>query len=496
MAAAKNRIACEFYRGGLGICYKGGRCPYSHAACFPHQPEDNRGLVGEKLLQEAKGDESRYRDMKDRMLDFMRSNISAKDFMDQADALGLRHKIPEIAASFSIRYRAKYDEILEAMKEGSKNKKNGVEDCGRKTYKDSKNNLETRTLKFVEEPTQNSEKKKQESSICRISKKKTSLLSKGLVNLGNTCYLNSTLQCLKAVPELQSALSRYSLAARGNNDIDHMLTVATHVLFSELDKSLNAIFRKKYPQFSQMEDGIYMQQDAEECWTQLLHTLSQSLKTPTSSENHDVVTILFGLNLQSRLHCPESGEESSETESVYALKCHISHEVNHMLEGLHIGLREEIAKTSPLLGRTALYLKESFIEYLPSYLTVQFLRYFWKKETCQQEKILRKVDLPLELDVFELCTDDLKKTLTHDSKGSDVGRKTGLYDLVSVLSHKGKTANTGHYMAWVNKKQVGWVFYDDHRSSLKNKEDFMKLLSGGDDSHAYIAMYKARVSSH
>lgn len=34
------------------------------------------------------------------------------------------------------------------------------------------------------------------------------------------------------------------------------------------------------------------------------------------------------------MHCAESGEESSETESVHSLKCHISHEVNHLHEGL------------------------------------------------------------------------------------------------------------------------------------------------------------------
>lgn len=38
--------------------------------------------------------------------------------------------------------------------------------------------------------------------------------------------------------------------------------------------------------------------------------------------------------LSARVHCQESGEESSETESIYALKCHISHEVNHLHEGL------------------------------------------------------------------------------------------------------------------------------------------------------------------
>nr|VDD01059.1 unnamed protein product [Brassica oleracea] len=378
--------------------------------------------------------------------------------------------------------------------------------------------------------------------------------SAGLVNLGNTCYMNSTVQCLKSVPELKSALSNYSLAGR-SNDVDqtsHMLTVATRELFGDLDRSVNAVsptqfwmvLRKKFPQFSQLQNGMHMQQDAEECWTQLLYTLSQSLKAPTSSEDSDAVKALFGVNLRSRVHCQESGEESSETESVYSLKCHISHEVNHLHEGLKHGLKGELEKTSPALGRTAVYLKESLIDSLPRYLTVQFVRFFWKRETNQKAKILRKVDYPLELDIYDLCSEELRKKLEaprqklRDEEGKKLGLQTkssskdgdvkmtdaeapsnesgesstaaqqegasssekgthmtGIYDLVSVLTHKGRSADSGHYVAWVKQESGKWIQYDDSYPSVQREEDITKLSGGGDWHMAYIIMYKARFVS-
>ncbi|KAJ4850039.1 deubiquitinating enzyme [Turnera subulata] len=357
----------------------------------------------------------------------------------------------------------------------------------------------------------------------------------GLLNLGNTCYMNSTIQCLHSVPELKSALTMYpSERSRDLDPKSHMLTAATRELFDELDKSVKpvapmkfwTVLRNKFPQFGQLHNGLWMQQDAEECWTQLLYTLSQSLRTPSP-----------------RVHCQESGEESSETESVYALKCHISQEVNHLHEGLRHGLKSELEKASPILGRSAIYLKESRINALPRYLTVQFVRFFWKRESNQKAKILRKVDYPLELDVYDLCSDDLQKKLEaprrilREEEGKKLGLKakenisgskdndvkmsdaegpsneggesskagleeggasdkeaqlTGIYDLVAVLTHKGRSADSGHYVAWVKQESGKWIEYDDDSPIPQREEDITKLSGGGDWHMAYICMYKAR----
>lgn len=374
----------------------------------------------------------------------------------------------------------------------------------------------------------------------------------GLFNLGNTCYMNSTIQCLHSVPELKSALQKYTYSGR-SNDLDpssHLLTVAARDLFGELDRSVRPVapmqfwmvLRKKYPQFGQQHNGLFMQQDAEECWTQLIYTLSQSLKSLDSRDNDEALKQLFGIEFVSKVRCAESGEETLETESVFSLKCHISQEVNHLHDGLKHGLKSELEKVSPALGRTAVYVKESRINSLPRYLTVQFVRFFWKRESNQKAKILRKVNYPLELDIFDFCSDELRdklkepRQMLRDQENAKFGLKskekqmdemdknagtshtegldnngsssaaekiqametdkiphlTGIYDLVAVLTHKGRSADSGHYVAWVKQQNGKWVEFDDDNPIPQREEDISKLSGGGDWHMAYICMYKAR----
>lgn len=72
---------------------------------------------------------------------------------------------------------------------------------------------------------------------------------------------------------------------------------------------------------------------------------------------------------------------------------------------------EKVNKNSPSLGKSVDYTKFTRISRLPSYLTVQFVRFFWKSNIRKKVKVLRRVKFPLDFDVTDICTDELKNKL-------------------------------------------------------------------------------------
>lgn len=413
-------------------------------------------------------------------------------------------------------------------------------------------------------------------------------LPSGLKNLGNTCYMNATLQCMRMIPELQSALT--AMSGNITSDFRASLPISLRTLYKELDSSGDPIppvaflqlLRGAFPQFAEETSRGFSQQDAEECWGQIVSALKESvpgLKNDGSvdSSNHFVDQYMNG-SLRSTLKCDDAPNEepTMSHETFTRLQINIGAGVSTYLSSdLAAGLTVKIEKNSPTLNRMAQYTKTSKISRLPAYLTINFVRFQWKPPTEPgksgiRAKILKRVKFPFELDMSQFVTpelfakfgpardrlkeiDDYKNavrklntkkasdapaalaagstSMSVDEKppantdlmpsektqqalyeelnidsslANDIGANvSGWYDLVAVLTHVGRVADSGHYIAWTRREKSEskesesegshWWKFDDDEVSPVGVDEIAKLEGGGDWHTAYICLYRAKL---
>lgn len=460
-------------------------------------------------------------------------------------------------------------------------------------------------------------------------------LPPGLQNLGNTCWLNSTLKALYHIPELRTALIAFAKEHEAGVHTNHScsssqcvkspmqqqspsvkeIAFVTQVglLFASLEAkiaegrhmgeednamtptSLLMALSQVYPDLFNPMAQQHEQQDSDEFLTLFFATLDKILitKDPDANKYHHLIQDLFGLEVEQitkpadlekltkaaltnndSTEMKDDAEDNTEKnkkleelatldtttqfDSQTKLRCTVQQDVIDIKTGIKLALQEELTKMSKISKQNEQFVRQSFVVKLPKYLIIHLQRFHWKADTNSRAKLIRKVAIDVLLDLFPLCNEetqhvlaqyrrsfeDIRKEMgletkettattttaevtstepTEEQKTKNIAKfgnvqNGGYYELSAIITHQGRSADSGHYVAWtktaagksynekalvgmtdkekeVLKEQMtskSFIKHDDDHSTFAPERILTDLAGGGEFHMAYICVYKSQ----
>eukprot|EP00890_Picochlorum_soloecismus_P001898 jgi/Picsp_1/2709/NSC_00938-R1_protein len=283
----------------------------------------------------------------------------------------------------------------------------------------------------------------------------------GLCNLGNTCFMNSVLQCLIHTPPLaELLLSGRQLAHQSHHgDLDpiQITQKLVHESLRARRDYLSPMQHAKSLKLVNRGFRLGRQEDAHEYLIALLdamHDRSIAGMNPKPTRDLEYTSFIyriFGGKIRSQLKCTQCDYESNTYDPFLDLSLEISR-ANSVHRALHRFTAGEVLDGAnsykcPKQKKMVRAIKRMTIEDPPNVLIIQLKRFEFSRSG---RKISKHVDFEPSL--------DLSPFLSHKT------RQPMLYDLYGILVHQGYSMHSGHYYCFLKGTGGGeWHKFDDTR---------------------------------
>ena len=299
----------------------------------------------------------------------------------------------------------------------------------------------------------------------------------GLKNLGNTCYLNSVLQCLTHCTPLVNWILRDTIEC--HTSIFCMIcTLRRHMKTAIINSGKVIEPLEIYQKLNFIAENFQrgVQEDAHEYFHYVIDklqnsSLNHSKREKWSSVNDKITKInhIFEGNLRSEITCKLCKNKSMTFETFKDFNLPISQGIRTLENALDDFVRPKLLQDKYRClscKNNAPVIKENLVSKLPVMLTFQFQRFVFRESSVH--KMSKYISYPENLNV---------RPFMSIKEGKPIW-----YTLNAVLVHSGRSCNKGHYYSYVKDTNGNWYCMNDSKVQRVNLNEVL-------NQNAYVLYY-------